>query len=169
MNIYSHFFRLVTTGTKLLVHAMKAKFGSKGSRQAFQAIANLENIDTSRISAHKTIRWTAQEHAILESLLQRCTSWKETHDELEAEFPKGRSMAMVRQYATSRQIDVSKVAGPLKWTLQEDNVLREFFESGVPRPEYPSRFFGDSRPRAHSWRDYRENSAAGAACKQILV
>lgn len=68
------------------------------------------------------------------------TTWKEVHDELEAESPKGRNMQSVRHYATTHKMDVSKVAGPPRWTLQEDNVLRELFESGVPRTEYPHIF-----------------------------
>lgn len=131
----------------------------------FQTIANLENMDNSRISARKITRWTVQEHAILESLLQRCTTWKEVHDELEAKSPKGRKMESVRHYAMTHQMDVSKVTGPPRWTLQEDNVLRELFESGVPRPEYPTRFWRAMGP----WRDCGENSATGAACKQVLV
>ncbi|KAH6981350.1 hypothetical protein BKA56DRAFT_673753 [Ilyonectria sp. MPI-CAGE-AT-0026] len=120
--------------------AMKARFGTKGSMQVFQTIASLEKMNASRVSARNHIRWNAQDHAILESLLQRCTSWKEVYDKLEAESPRSRNMQSIRHYATTHKMDVSKVAGSSRWTLQEDNVLRELFDSGVPRSEYPTRF-----------------------------
>lgn len=83
----------------------------------FQTIASLEHIDTSRISSRKIIRWTAYGHAVLESLLQRCTTWKRVPEGLEAESPKGRNMQGVRHHATVHKMNVSKTAGPPRKTL----------------------------------------------------
>jgi hypothetical protein len=56
---------------------------------------------------------------------------------LEAEPPKGQNTKLVRHDGTTNKMDVSKVTGPPRWTLQEDNVLRAF-PVYVPRPEYPT-------------------------------
>lgn len=137
-------------GWDQVTSAMKEKFGPKGSKQVFQMMAKGEKMDTSRVSARKPIRWSAQEHTLLESLLQTCNTWQEIHTRLEAESPKDRHVGKLQTYATIHNMDVSRVAGPSKWTLQEDNILREFFNSGVPRPEYPTRFWervGEGRSR----------------------
>lgn len=128
--------------------AMKIRFGDKGSTQVFQTIARLESMDTSGLSSRKRIPWTAEEHTFLQSHVPKCATWKEVYDGLEAESPKGRSMATVRHCITKQKIDISQLSSPKPWTLGEDNVLREFFDSGVPRPQFPTRFqekFGSGR------------------------
>lgn len=106
---------------------MKTRFGDKGSTQVFQAIAKLESMDTSRLSSRNRIPWTAEEHTILLSPVPKCATWKEVYDGLEAEYPKGRGMATVRHCITKQNIDISQLSSPKPWTLEEDNVLREFF------------------------------------------
>jgi len=120
---------------------MKTKFGPKGSQQVFTTIARLEKMDTSRMSASRLIPWTAEDHAKLEDLLDRCTTWKEVCEGLGEEYPKGRSLAMVRQYAKAQKTDLSDITSQLRrWTTEEDSVLRELFDSGVPRREHPKKF-----------------------------
>ena len=119
---------------------MKTRFGDNGSTQVFQTIAILESMDTSRLSSRTRILWTAEEHTFLQSLVPKCATWKEVYDGLEAEYPKGRSMATVRHCIAKQDIDISQLRSPKPWTLEEDNVLREVFFSGVPRPRFPTRF-----------------------------
>ena len=89
----------------------------------------------------------------MQSLVPKCATWKEVYDGLEAEYPKGRSMATVRNCITKQDIDTSQLISTKPWTLEEDNVLSFFFDSGVPRPRFPTRFqekFGSGRTQARS-------------------
>lgn len=123
-----------------ITRAMKERFGNKGSTQAFQSIASLEKMDTSRLSGRRRTKWTAEEHAFLEPLLEHPNTWRAVLDALEAESPQGRTMEAVRNYATTHGMDVSKVVRPTKWTPQEDDILRDISESTASRSELVIRF-----------------------------
>ncbi len=119
---------------------MKIRFGGKGSVQTCQTIARLEGMDTSGFASSKPIPWTTEEHTFLRSLVPKCVKWQEVYNGLEAEFPKGRGLAAVRACTRHQNIDVSKLYSSKLWTLEEDNVLRELFDTGVPRRLFPTRF-----------------------------
>ena len=106
--------------------AMKTRFGDRGSTQVFQTIAKLESMDTSRLSSRNRIPWTAEEHTFLQSLVPKCATWK-VYDGLEAELPRGRSMATIHHCITKQNIDISQLSSPKPWTLEEDNVLSFFY------------------------------------------
>ena len=147
---------------------MKTRFGDKGSTQVFQTIALLESMDTSRLSSRNRIPWIAEEHTFLESLVPKCATWKEVYDGLEAEYSKGRSMATVRHFITKQNIDISQLSSPKPLTLEEDNVLREFFFWSSSTSVSHS-FPGEVRLWAHPWRDHRENSTTGTDEEGALV
>lgn len=110
------------------------------SHDLLAVIARLESMDTSGLSSRNRIPWISGEHTFLQSHVPKCATWKEVYDGLEAEYPKGRSMATVRHCITKQKIDISQLSSPKPWTLGEDNVLREVFDSVVPRPQFPTPF-----------------------------
>ena len=129
--------------------AMKTRFGDNGSTQVFQTIAILESMDTSRLSSRTRILWTAEEHTFLQSLVPKCATWKEVYDGLEAEYPKGRSMATVRHCIAKQDIDISQLRSPKPWTLEEDNVLRRVFLFWSSSASVSHSFSGEVRLWAH--------------------
>lgn len=64
--------------------------------------------------------WNDAEHDLLLTLLQTCNTWDEVTAAMEAEFPRGRTKAMIKAYAERNSLDFSRISKA--W----DNVQHKF-------------------------------------------